>query len=101
MKTQKIIIVRKKGKYTIKGNGDHYLFQLAKGAYERGEMQPTCPMKIKRFLRRLWLTYLHRIDLMCDTIVGSPAAADCEFIGIEDGSNKKAPSEAATSRRRR
>ena len=85
MKKQKIIITRRKGKYTIKGNGDRYLFELAKGAYERGEMQPTRTMKIKRFLRRLWLTYLHRIDVMCDTIVGTPSAAEIEYIGIEDG----------------
>ena len=84
MKKQKIIITRKNGKYTIKGNGDRYLFELAKGAYERGEMQPTRTMKIKRFLRRLWLTYRHRINVMCDAIVGTPSAADCELIVWEE-----------------
>ena len=84
MKKQKIIITRRKGKYDIKGNGDRYLFELAKGAYERGEMQPTRTMKIKRFLRRLWLTYLHRIDVMCDAIVGTPSAADCDLIVWEE-----------------
>lgn len=85
MKKQKIIITRKNGTYTIKGNGDRYLFELAKGAYERGEMQPMRTMKIKRFLRRLWLTYLHRIDVMCDAIVSTPSAAEIEYIGLEDG----------------
>jgi len=87
MKKQKIIITRKNGTYSIKGNGDRYLFELAKGAYERGEMQPTRTMKIKRFLRRLWLTYLHRIDVMCDAVVDSPSAAEIEYIGIEDFSH--------------
>lgn len=84
MKKQKIIITRKNGTYSIKGNGDRYLFELAKGAYERGEMQPTFTMKIKRFLRRLWLTYRHRINVMCDAIVGTPSAADCELIVWEE-----------------
>ena len=85
MKKQKIIITRRKGKYDIKGNGDRYLFELAKGAYERGEMQPTLTMKIKRFLHRLWLTYRHRINVMCDAIVDTPSAAEIEYIGLEDG----------------
>jgi len=41
--------------------------------------------KLRRFLRRLWLTYLHRIDVMCDAIVDSPSAAEIEYIGLEDG----------------
>ena len=84
MKKQKIIITRRNGTYSIKGNGDRYLFELAKGAYERGEMQPTRTMKIKRFLRRLWLTYRHRINVMCDAIVGTPSAADCDLIVWEE-----------------
>jgi hypothetical protein len=41
--------------------------------------------KLRRFFRRLWLTYLHRIDVMCDAIVGTPSAAEIEYIGLEDG----------------
>ena len=41
--------------------------------------------KLRRFLRRLWLTYLHRIDVMCDVIVDTPSAAEIEYIGLEDG----------------
>ena len=47
--------------------------------------QPKKISKLRRFLRRLWLTYLHRIDVMCDLIVDSPSAAEIEYIGIEDG----------------
>ena len=47
--------------------------------------QPKKISKLRRFLRRLWLTYLHRIDVMCDALVGSPAAAEIEYIGLEDG----------------
>ena len=41
--------------------------------------------KLRRFLRRLWLTCLHRIDVMCDVIVDTPSAAEIEYIGLEDG----------------
>ena len=47
--------------------------------------QPKKISKLRRFLRRLWLTYLHRIDVMCDLIVGTPSAAEIEYIGLEDG----------------
>ena len=47
--------------------------------------QPKKISKLRRFFRRLWLTYLHRIDVMCDVIVGTPSAAEIEYIGLEDG----------------
>lgn len=47
--------------------------------------QPKKVSKLRRFFHRLWLTYLHRIDVMCDAIVGSPSAAEIEYIGLEDG----------------
>ena len=47
--------------------------------------QPKKISKLRRFFRRLWLTYLHRIDMMCDLIVGTPSAAEIEYIGIEGG----------------
>lgn len=47
--------------------------------------QPKKVSKLRRFFRRLWLTYRHRIDVMCDLIVGTPSAAEIEYIGIEDG----------------
>ena len=47
--------------------------------------QPKKVSKLRRFFRRLWLTYLHRIDVMCDAIVDTPSAAEIEYIGLEDG----------------
>lgn len=47
--------------------------------------QPKKVSKLRRFLRRLWLTYRHRINVMCDMIVGTPSAAEIEYIGLEDG----------------
>lgn len=41
--------------------------------------------KLRRFFRRLWLTYLHRIDVMCDAIIGTPSASEIQYIGLEDG----------------
>ena len=52
-KTQKIIIKRKGGAYSIKGNGDAYLMELANGAFKRGEMKPTFWQNVKRFFRCL------------------------------------------------
>ena len=52
-KTQKIIIKRKGGVYSIKGNGDEYLMELANGAFHRGEMKPTFWQNVKRFFRCL------------------------------------------------
>ncbi len=52
-KTQKIIIKRKGGVYSIKGNGDAYLMELANGAFRRGEMKPTFWQNVKRFFRCL------------------------------------------------
>lgn len=47
--------------------------------------QPKKVSKLRRFFRCLWLTYLHRIEVMCDLIVDSPSAAEIEYIGLEDG----------------
>ena len=47
--------------------------------------QPKKRSKLRRFLRRLWLTHLHNVDRVCDMIVGTPSAAEIEFIGLEDG----------------
>ena len=47
--------------------------------------QPKKISKLRRFFRRLWLTYRHRINVMCDAIVSTPSAAEIEYIGIEDG----------------
>ena len=51
--TQKIIIIRKRGTYKIRGNGDEYLMELANGAFHRGEMKPTFWQNVKRFFRCL------------------------------------------------
>lgn len=47
--------------------------------------QPKKISKFRRFLRRLWLTHLHNVDRVCDMIVGTPSAAEIEYIGLEDG----------------
>lgn len=100
MKTEIVIIVKKPGRdpkvhllRTVKTNRHLEDFRreftrvIAQTLAERRELrhQPKKVSKLRRFFRCLWLTYLHRIDVMCDAIVGTPSAADCEFIGIEDG----------------
>ena len=50
---QKIIIIRKGGRFIIKGNGDEYLMDVANGAFRRGEMKPTFWQNVKRFFRCL------------------------------------------------
>lgn len=47
--------------------------------------QPKKISKLRRFFRRLWLTYRRRINVMCDAIVGTPSAAEIKYIGLEDG----------------
>lgn len=61
--------------------------EIVKEQIRRRELrrQPKKVSKLRRFLRRLWLTYRHRIDVMCDAIVGTPSAAEIEYIGIEGG----------------
>lgn len=87
MKTQKIIIKRKNGHYTVKGNGDRYLWQLARGAMERGEMQPTFTQKVRRFFCRLGWTVNAQIDKTI-TIAALPEMVSAEppefYIGLED-----------------
>lgn len=46
--------------------------------------QPKKRTKLRRFLHRLWLTYLHRINRVCDMIVGTPSAADYDLIVWEE-----------------
>ena len=84
MKTQKIIITRKNGYYTVKGNGDRYLWQLAGGAMERGEMEPTFTQKLRRFFRRLWQTVNAQIDktITVAMIPEATTAGDVPYIGI-------------------
>lgn len=84
-KTQKIIIKRKGGVYSIKGNGDEYLMELANGAFHRGEMKPTFWQKLRRFFYRLnkhadaWLEGCAAIALGSDE-----AAEEIGFIGLEE-----------------
>lgn len=98
MKTEYILIVRKPGRqakvhllWTVKTkhfeeirNRINYVFDVERKnrkILRKNKKQS----KLRRFLRRLWLTYLHRIDVMCDAIVGTPSAAEIEYIGLEDG----------------
>lgn len=81
---QKIIIKRKNGKYTIKGNGDEYLLDLGVGAFRRGEMKPTFRHQLKRFFKRIWWTYLHVVDSAAFNVVGSESAIEIPYIGLEE-----------------
>ena len=86
-KTQKIIIKRKGGVYSIKGNGDAYLMELANGAFRRGEMKPTFWQNVKRFFRCLSRAINEEIA-ECRQIARSTdtPAAEVPFIGLlEDG----------------
>ena len=100
MKTEIVIIVKKPGRQpkvhllrTVKTNRHLEDFRreftrvIAQTLADRRELrrQPKKIDKLRRFLRRLWLTYRHRINVMCDAIVGSPSAAEIEYIGLEDG----------------
>ena len=51
--TQTIIIKRRNGKYSVKGDGDAYLFDLAYGAFRRGEMKRTWWQNVRRFFKIL------------------------------------------------
>jgi len=100
MKTEIVIIVKKPGRQpkvhllrTVKANRHLEDFRreftrvIAQTLADRRELrrQPKKVSKLRRFFRRFWLTYRHRIDVMCDLIVGTPSAADIEYIGLEDG----------------
>ena len=82
-KTQKIIIKRKGGVYSIKGNGDAYLMELANGAFRRGEMKPTFWQNVKRFFRCLSRAINEEIA-ECRQIARSTdtPAAEVPFIGL-------------------
>ena len=82
-KTQKIIIKRKGGVYSIKGNGDAYLMELANGAFRRGEMKPTFWQNVKRFFRCLSKAINEEIA-ECRQIAHSTdtPAAEVPFIGL-------------------
>ena len=86
MKTQKIKITRKNGHYRVKGNGDRYLWLLAGGAINRGEMEPTFGYKLRRFFRRLTKTASAQIGktITVAAIPGMASAADVPYIGLED-----------------
>ena len=83
---QKIIITRKDGVYTIKGNGDAYLLELANGAFHRGEMKPTFWQNVKRFFRCLSRAINEEIA-ECRQIARSTdtPAAEVPFIGLLEG----------------
>lgn len=82
-KTQKIIIKRKGGVYSIKGNGDAYLLDLATGAFKRGEMKMTFGQKLRRFLHRFRLTADHWFDEAAQIALGTDVpASEIEYIGL-------------------
>ena len=82
-KTQKIIIKRKGGVYSIKGNGDAYLLDLAVGAFKRGEMKMTFDYKLRRFIRRFAKTANHWFDEAAQIALGADVtASEIEYIGL-------------------
>ena len=100
MKTEIVIIVKKPGRdpkvhllRTVKTNRHLEDFRreftrvIAQTLADRRELrrQPKKVSKLRRFFRRFWLTYRHRIDVMSDAIVSTPSAAEIEYIGLEDG----------------
>ena len=99
MKTEIVIIIKKPGRQpkvhllrTVKTRHledfrREFTRVIAQTLVDRRELRrkPKKVSKLRRFLRRLWLTYLHRIEVMCDAIVGTPSAAQIEYIGLEDG----------------
>lgn len=99
MKTEIVIIVKKPGRQpkvhllrTVKTRHledfrREFTRIVAQTLTNRRELKrkPKKISKLRRFLRRLWQTYRYRIELMCDAIVGSPSAAEIEYIGLEDG----------------
>lgn len=85
-KTQKIIIKRKGGVYSIKGNGDAYLLDLAVGAFKRGEMKMTFGQKLRRFFRRAALTFNAKMDEAAAIAYGADVpAAEVPYIGLLEG----------------
>lgn len=46
--------------------------------------EPTFGMKLRRFFRRLMNEFRRIADEACDYIVGSPAAAEMPYIGLEE-----------------
>ena len=84
-KTQKIIIKRKGGVYSIKGNGDAYLLDLAVGAFKRGEMKMTFGQKLRRFVKRAVLTFNAKMDEAAQIALGTDVpASKVPFIGLEE-----------------
>ena len=80
---QKIIITRKGGTFSIKGNGDAYLMELANGAFKRGEMELTFSYKLRRFIRRFAKTADAWIDGCAKIALGTDEAAeDVPTIGL-------------------
>lgn len=98
MKTEIMIIVRKPGRQakvhlmrTVKTkhfeeirNRINYVFDVERKNRKIRANHPKKRSKLRRFFHRLWLTYRHRINVMCDAIVGTPSAADCELIVWEE-----------------
>ena len=89
MKTQKIIIKKRRGKPdTVRGNGDTYSLRLNSGEIVNGRMQPTFRHKLWRFIKRLYWTLGADIDRALDALEREAErrekAADSPYIGMED-----------------
>ena len=70
MKTQKIIIKKRRGKPdTVRGNGDTYSLRLNSGEIVNGRMQPT---------------FRHALDALEREAERREKAADIPYIGMED-----------------
>ena len=80
---QKIIITRKDGYYSIKGNGDAYLLELANGAFRRGEMKRTFWQNVTRFFRILGRCLTEWFDECAAIAFGTEEdAEDVPVIGL-------------------
>ena len=99
MKTEIVIIVKKPGRdpkvhllRTVKTNRHLEDFRreftrvIAQTMADRRELKKYQKKRsLRYFIRNLRQAVRCRINAACDMVVGTPSAADCEFIGIEDG----------------
>jgi hypothetical protein len=99
MKTEIVIIIKKPGRdpkvhllRTVKTNRHLEDFRreftrvIAQTKANRRELKKYQKKRsLRYFLRNLRQAFGCRINAACDMIVGSPSAAEIEYIGLEDG----------------
>ncbi len=99
MKTEIVIIIKKPGRQpkvhllrTVKTNRHLEDFRreftrvIAQTLADRRELKKYQKKRsLRYFLRNLRQAVRCRINVACDMIVGTPSAAEIEYIGLEDG----------------